>query len=59
LFYVKGTMAYHWSRNVLVHQIESDLYKREGKSLTNFVLTLPELRPAALLRRRGIENEEI
>ncbi len=41
LFYVKGTIAHSWSRNVLVHQIESNLYRREGKSLTNFALTLP------------------
>src|SRR6516162_6484192 len=30
-----------WSHNVLVHQIESDLYRRQGKALTNFTRTLP------------------
>ena len=30
-----------WSRNVLVHWIESDLYKRQGKAQTNFASTLP------------------
>lgn len=42
LFYVRNTFEYNWSRNVLVHQIESGLYKREGKSLTNFAFTLPK-----------------
>ena len=32
----------NWSRSVLVHQIESGLYKREGKVVTNFALTLPK-----------------
>jgi predicted nuclease of restriction endonuclease-like (RecB) superfamily len=34
-------MAHHWSRSVLVHQIESGLYSREGKAVTNFSKTLP------------------
>lgn len=42
LSYVQNTMIYNWSRSVLVHQIESGLYEREGKSITNFKLTLPE-----------------
>ena len=27
--------------HVLVHQIESELYRRQGKALTNFTRTLP------------------
>jgi predicted nuclease of restriction endonuclease-like (RecB) superfamily len=42
LFYVKNTVEHNWSRDVLVHQIESGLYKREGKSQTNFAVTLPK-----------------
>lgn len=42
LFYVQNTLEYNWSRDVLAHQIESGLYKREGKSLTNFARTLPK-----------------
>ncbi len=42
LFYVQSTMAHNWSRNVLVHQIERGLYRREGKSVTNFAVTLPK-----------------
>lgn len=41
LYYVSKTVEHNWSRNVLVHQIESDLYLREGKAVTNFAETLP------------------
>lgn len=36
LYYVQNTMTYGWSRSVLVHQIESKLFEREGKAITNF-----------------------
>ncbi len=42
LFYVQNTIRHNWSRNVLIHQIESGLHKREGKAITNFPLTLPK-----------------
>jgi len=42
LFYVKKTIENGWSRNVLIHQIESNLYERTGKALTNFDSTLPK-----------------
>ncbi len=42
LYYVQNTLAHNWSRSVLVHQIESGLYQREGKAVTNFALTLPK-----------------
>ncbi len=42
LYYVQNTMTYFWSRSVLIHQIESGLYEREGKSITNFKSTLPQ-----------------
>jgi predicted nuclease of restriction endonuclease-like (RecB) superfamily len=35
------TIQNGWSRNVLVMQIEGDLYRRQGKALTNFQATLP------------------
>ena len=35
-------MDNNWSRNVLVHQIESDLYARQGKAINNFKVKLPE-----------------
>lgn len=40
-YYVSNTIKYGWSRSVLVHQIESDLYSREGKAVSNFSQTLP------------------
>jgi len=41
LWYVEQTIEHGWSRNVLVHQIESKLYERQGKAITNFERTLP------------------
>ena len=41
LYYVQNTIVYGWSRSVLTHQIESGLWQREGKAITNFSQTLP------------------
>lgn len=41
LYYVQNTLAHGWSRSVLVHQIESGLWQREGQAVTNFAQTLP------------------
>jgi predicted nuclease of restriction endonuclease-like (RecB) superfamily len=41
LWYIEQTIANGWSRNVLVMQIESGLYRRQGKAQTNFARTLP------------------
>ncbi len=43
LFYVENTLKHGWSRNVLIHQIESGLYQRDAKAITNFEQTLPPL----------------
>lgn len=40
-WYIRRTIANGWSRNVLVHQIESGLIEREGRAVTNFSATLP------------------
>lgn len=40
-WYVRQAIEHGWSRNVLVHQIESGLFDRQGKALTNFHRTLP------------------
>ncbi|MFQ5796134.1 MAG: DUF1016 N-terminal domain-containing protein, partial [Candidatus Bipolaricaulia bacterium] len=40
-WYIQQTIEHGWSRNVLVHQIESGLYHRQGKAITNFDRTLP------------------
>lgn len=41
LFYVNQTIENGWSRAVLTHQIESNLFERQGKAVTNFQNTLP------------------
>lgn len=41
LFYVRKTIENNWSRAVLTHQIESGLYQRDGKAISNFEATLP------------------
>jgi len=41
LYYVENTRIHNWSRAVLIHQIESALWEREGKAITNFSTTLP------------------
>jgi predicted nuclease of restriction endonuclease-like (RecB) superfamily len=41
LYYVQATQTHGWSRSVLTHQIESGLWQREGKAITNFAQTLP------------------
>lgn len=42
LYYVQQIIVYGWSRSVLIHQIESGLFQREGKAITNFSGTLPK-----------------
>ncbi|MEN6427320.1 MAG: PDDEXK nuclease domain-containing protein [Phycisphaerales bacterium] len=41
LWYARKAVEHGWSRAVLVHWIESDLYSREGHAVTNFPATLP------------------
>ncbi len=40
-WYSQAAREYGWSRDVLVHQIDSDLYQRQGQAVTNFKRTLP------------------
>lgn len=42
-FYIQQTLKNNWSRAVLLHQIESNLYNRQGKGVNNFALTLPKI----------------
>jgi len=42
IYYLNNTILHNWSRNVLIHQIESGLFEREGKATTNFIQTLPK-----------------
>ena len=41
LWYAAKTLAHGWSRAVLTVQIESELYRRQGKAISNFATTLP------------------
>lgn len=41
IWYIQKTIENSWSRNTLVHQIEGDLYSRQGGALTNFREVLP------------------
>lgn len=40
-WYMRGVIQFGWSRDVLAHQIDSDLYHRQGQAVTNFDATLP------------------
>jgi predicted nuclease of restriction endonuclease-like (RecB) superfamily len=40
-WYIRHAVESGWTRNVLVHQIESDLHQRKGHAVTNFQRTLP------------------
>lgn len=40
-WYVRSTIEHGWSRAVLDHQVDTGLYRRQGKSVTNFARTLP------------------
>ncbi len=41
LWYAQKALENGWSRNVMVMQMESGLYARQGKSISNFEETLP------------------
>ncbi len=42
LWYAQKTLENGWSRDVLVLQVESDLFHRQGGAITNFKQALPE-----------------
>lgn len=54
LWYVRQAIESGWSRNVLVLQIESRLFLRQGKATTNFQATLPA--PQSDLARQLIKD---
>ncbi|HEY9880012.1 MAG TPA: PDDEXK nuclease domain-containing protein [Leptolyngbyaceae cyanobacterium] len=41
LWYAQKTLENGWSRDILVMQIETNLFKRQGGAITNFERTLP------------------
>lgn len=54
LYYVNNTINHNWSRSVLIHQIESGLWQREGKGISNFAQTLPT--PQSDLAQQAIKD---
>jgi predicted nuclease of restriction endonuclease-like (RecB) superfamily len=54
LWYAQQSIAQGWSRAVLLHQIETGLYHRSGKAITNFAATLPA--PASDLAQQLIKD---
>ena len=54
LWYARKTVENGWSRAVLVHQIESSLYARQGAAITNFERTLPP--PQSDLARQVLKD---
>jgi predicted nuclease of restriction endonuclease-like (RecB) superfamily len=42
LWYIQKTIENGWSRDVLIMQIESKLYQRQGQAISNFERTLPK-----------------
>lgn len=57
LWYAQQTIVHGWSRTVLVMQIESELYQRQGKAVTNFEKTLPP--PQSDLAQQTIKDPYI
>ena len=41
LWYARQAVQHGWSRNILIHQIQSRLHLRQGQAQTNFDRTLP------------------
>jgi predicted nuclease of restriction endonuclease-like (RecB) superfamily len=55
LWYAQKTVANGWSRSVMLYQIDSKLYERQGKSITNFEQTLPQ--PQSELAQSLLKSE--
>jgi predicted nuclease of restriction endonuclease-like (RecB) superfamily len=54
IWYIRQNISHGWSRSVLVHQIESGLYERQGRALVNFDRTLPA--PQSELARQILKD---
>lgn len=53
-WYAAKAIEYHWSRNILVMQIETRLLERTGKAVTNFTASLPK--PQSDLARESLKD---
>ena len=43
LFYIREAIKNNWSRAVLLNFIDTDLYERQDKAITNFDKSLPSI----------------
>ena len=50
LWYAQQTIENGWSRSMLVNWIDSNLFGRQGKAITNFQKTLPKLLRRSICR---------
>jgi predicted nuclease of restriction endonuclease-like (RecB) superfamily len=55
-YYISEAIKNGWSRNVLVNQIESNLYARKGNAVTNFSATLPPVQSDLAQVHVGLSN---
>lgn len=53
-WYVQKAITHNWSRNVLVMQIETRLFERQGNAVTNFEQRLPK--PDSDLARESLKD---
>lgn len=54
LWYAQQALENAWSRDILVMQIETNLYQRQGSAVTNFERTLPQ--PESDLARQMLKD---
>ena len=57
LWYANQAVKNGWSRNVMTLQIETKLYERKGKAISNFSLTLPK--PDSDLAQQALKDPYI
>lgn len=57
IWYAQKAIENGWSRNILIHQIESKLHSREASALTNFTTTLPS--PQSELAQKVLKDPYI
>ena len=55
LWYVQKTIENGWSRNIMMMQVDSKLYQRQGAAITNFERTLPS--PQSDLAQNLLKSE--
>ena len=42
VFFIRKTIENNWSRTLLMNFLDTDLYERQGKAISNFKYSLPE-----------------